>query len=113
MFPTKSQFAFHQEKKRKIDFQDGRYGGHFGFPIETILAFFFNLHDTPMLLMSLLAFRFRRISENKIFKMATIAAILESRSERFQLFYDLQVTDASDQVSSWMPYRNNFSYVCS
>ena len=29
-----------QEKKRKIDFQDGRHGGHLGFPIGTILAIF-------------------------------------------------------------------------
>ena len=34
-----------QEKKRKIDFQDG---GHFGFPIRTILAIF-DLQVTPML----------------------------------------------------------------
>ena len=34
-----------QEKKRKIDFQDG---GHLGFPIGTILAIF-DLQDTPML----------------------------------------------------------------
>ena len=27
-----------QEKKRKIDFQDCRHGGHLGFPIGTILA---------------------------------------------------------------------------
>ena len=29
-----------QEKKRKIDFQDGGCGGHFGFPIRKILAIF-------------------------------------------------------------------------
>ena len=29
-----------QEKKRKIDFQDGCHGGHLGFPINTILAIF-------------------------------------------------------------------------
>ena len=29
-----------QEKKRKIDFQDGSHGGHLGFPIGTILAIF-------------------------------------------------------------------------
>ena len=29
-----------QEKKRKIDFQDGGLGGHLGFPIGTILAIF-------------------------------------------------------------------------
>ena len=34
-----------QEKKRKIDFQDG---GHLGFPIGTILAIF-DPQDTPML----------------------------------------------------------------
>ena len=27
-----------QEKKRKIDFQDGDHGGHLGFPIGIILA---------------------------------------------------------------------------
>ena len=29
-----------QEKKRKIDFQDGGHGGHLGFLIGTILAIF-------------------------------------------------------------------------
>ena len=29
-----------QEKKRKIDFQDGGHGGHLGFPIGRILAIF-------------------------------------------------------------------------
>ena len=37
-----------QEKKRKIDFEDGHHGGHLGFPIEPILAIF-DLHVTPML----------------------------------------------------------------
>ena len=37
-----------QEKKRKIDFQDGGHGGHFGFLIGTILAIF-DLQVTPML----------------------------------------------------------------
>ena len=37
-----------QEKKRKIDFQDGRHGGHLGFPIGTVLATF-DLQVTPML----------------------------------------------------------------
>ena len=37
-----------QEKKRKIDFQDGGHGGHLGFPIGTILAIF-DLQGTPML----------------------------------------------------------------
>ena len=29
-----------QEKKQKIDFQDGCHGGHLGFPIGMILAIF-------------------------------------------------------------------------
>ena len=37
-----------QEKKRKIDFQDGSHGGHVGFPIGTILAIF-DLQVTQML----------------------------------------------------------------
>ena len=37
-----------QEKKRKIDFQDGHHGGHLGFPIGTILAIF-DLQVTLML----------------------------------------------------------------
>ena len=40
MLPTnfKSIGLLVQEKKPKIDFQDGRHGGHIGFPSETILA---------------------------------------------------------------------------
>ena len=37
-----------QEKKGKIDFQDGGHGGHLGFPIGTILATF-DLQVTLML----------------------------------------------------------------
>ena len=37
-----------QEKKQKIDFQDGCYGGHLGFPIGTVLSIF-DLQVTPML----------------------------------------------------------------
>ena len=37
-----------QEKKRKIDFQDGDHGGHLVFPTGTILTTF-DLQVTPML----------------------------------------------------------------
>ena len=37
-----------QEKKQKIDFQDGCHGSHLGFPIGTILAIF-DLQVTQML----------------------------------------------------------------
>ena len=36
-----------QEKRRKIDFQDGCHGGHLGYPTGTNLAFF-DLQVTPM-----------------------------------------------------------------
>ena len=48
MLPAKSIGFSAQEKKRKIDFQDGGHGCHLGFPIGTILAIFV-LQVTPML----------------------------------------------------------------
>ena len=50
MLPTKFQVSWLsvQEKKRKIDFQDGSNGGHLEFPIGAILASF-DLQVTPML----------------------------------------------------------------
>ena len=53
-----------QEKRIKTDFQDGGRGGHFGFPIGTILAVF-DLQVTPILptnFSSQFAFQFRRES---------------------------------------------------
>ena len=41
-----------QEKKPKIDFQDGLHVGHLGFPIRTILAIF----DLQVTLMHLIKF---------------------------------------------------------
>ena len=37
-----------QQKKRKVNFQDGGHGGHLGFPIGTVLTNFY-LQITPML----------------------------------------------------------------
>ena len=50
MLPSKSESIglSVQEKKRKIDFQDGCQSGHLGFPIGTILAIF-DLQVTLML----------------------------------------------------------------
>ena len=48
MLPSKSIGLSVQDKKRKIDFQDGGHGGHLGFPIGTILANF-DLQVTLML----------------------------------------------------------------
>ena len=50
MLPTKfkSVGLSIQEKKRKIDFEDGRHSDQLGFPIGTILPIF-DLQVTPML----------------------------------------------------------------
>ena len=63
-----------QEKKRKIDFQDG---GHLGFPIGTILAIFY-LQVTPML-PSKFGLSVQEKKQKKNFKMAAMAAILDFR----------------------------------
>ena len=47
-YPDAYYQVWTQEKKRKIDFQDGDQGGHLGFSIGTILATF-DLQVTPML----------------------------------------------------------------
>ena len=47
MLPSKFGLSV-QEKKLKIDFQDGCHGGHPGFPIGTSLAIF-DLQVIPML----------------------------------------------------------------
>ena len=66
----------------KIDFQEGGHGGHHGFPIGTILTIFDLRHpDASYQVSSQLAFWFRRRSKKQIFKMATMAAILDFLSE--------------------------------
>ena len=70
-----------QEKKRKIDFQDG---GHLGFLINTILASF-DLQVTPMLPSKFgvnWPFGSGEEAKNR-FKMAAMAAILDFRLARF------------------------------
>ena len=75
MLPTKFQVNYSllvQEKKQKIDFQDGCSGCHLGYLIRTILAVF-DLQVTLMLPTKFqLAFHFRKRREKKIFKMVAI-----------------------------------------
>ena len=50
ILPTKSRVKWPSvQKKCKINFQDGDHGGHFGFPIGTILAIV-DLQVIPILL---------------------------------------------------------------
>ena len=65
----------------KNRFLDGCHGGHLGFPIGMILANFNLCHpDASYQVSSQLAFGFRRRSEKKSFKMATMVAILDFQS---------------------------------
>ena len=74
-----------QKKKGKTDFQDGR---HLGFLIGRILAIFISTShpDDSYQFSNQLALWFRKISEKKSFKMATMTAILDFRSKQFKLF---------------------------
>ena len=67
-------------------------GSHLGFPIRMILATT-DLQVNSILAMNFesVAFRFRRKSSKQIFKMAAMAAIWDFLSQRFELFFLLQV----------------------
>ena len=99
-----------QEKKRKIDFQDGGHGGHLGFPIGMILAIF-DLQVTPMLPTKYQDFQDGCHGAHPGFTIGTILAI-----------FDLQVTpmlpskfgvnwpfdsgeEAKNRFSRWQPWR--------
>ena len=86
MLPTKFQvnWVFVQEKKRKIDFQDG---GHLGFPIGMILSCF-DLQVTPMLPTK--------------FHVNWPFGSEEEPKHRFSRW--------PPQRTSWNSYRNDFSY---
>ena len=68
-------------------------GSHLGFPIRMILATV-DLQVASILPMNFksIALRFRTKSSEQIFKMAAIAAIWDFLSQRFELFFYLQVT---------------------
>ena len=70
------------------DFQDGHHmGGHLGTGNQTILEIL-NLHVAlmPPVVSAQSYLRFRRRCHLKNFKMAAIAAILDTGTERFQQF---------------------------
>ena len=74
-----------QKKKGKIDFQNDH---HLGFPIGTILAIFISTNhpDASYQFSNQLVLWFRKISEEKSFKITAMAAILDFRSKQFKLF---------------------------
>ena len=92
MLPTKFESIglSAQEKKRKIDFQDGGHGGHLGFPTGTILAIF-DLQVTPMLPTK--------------FRVNWHLGLEEEAKNRFEIFFlSTRHPDASYQVSSQLDF---------
>ena len=68
------------EEMSKIDFQDGRWGGHLGFSISTGFAIF----DLEIIL--LLQCKFQ-LKSPKRFEITDMSAILDFRLARFYLFF--------------------------
>ena len=124
-----------QEKKRKIDFQDGGHGGHLGFPIGTILA----IYDLQVILMLPSKFGvnwpFGSGEEEKIdFQDGRHGGHLGFPIGKILATFDLQVTlmlpskfgvnwpfgsgeEAKNRFSRWRPWwpswisdRHDFSY---
>ena len=71
-----------QEKKRKIDFQDGDHGGHLEFPIGKILATF-DLQVTQMLPTKFRVNWHVGLGEEVKNRFSSLAAILDLRSAQF------------------------------
>ena len=91
-----------QEKKRKIDFQDGRHGGHLGFPIGTILAIF-DLQVTLMLPSKFgvnWPFGSGEETKNRFSRWRPWRPSWISDRHDFSYFWSTGHTDASYQVSS-------------
>ena len=91
-----------QEKKRKIDFQDGGHGGHLGFPIGTILAIF----DLQATLMVPSKFGFNwpfgsgEEAKNRFSRWRPWRPSWNSDRKDFSYFWSTSHPDASYQVSS-------------
>ena len=96
-----------QEKKRKIDFQDGGHGGHLGFPIGTILAIF----DLQITLMLPSKFRVKwhfssgEEAKNRFSRWRPWRPSWISDRHDFSYFWSTSHPDASYQVSSQLAQR--------
>ena len=137
MLPSKFgvSWPFLQEKRRKIDFQDGGHGGHLGFPIGTILAIF-DLQDTRCFLASLESIGLSvQEKKRKIdfqdgghgshlgFLIGTILAIFDLQvnlmlPSKFRVKWPFSSgEEAKNRFSRWRPSwisdQHDFSYFCS
>ena len=96
-----------QEKKRKIDFQDGCHGGHLGFPITTILATF-DLQITPMLPSNFgvnWPFSSGEEAKNRFSRWRPWGPSWISVLHNFSYFSSTSHPDASQQVWSQMAFQ--------
>ena len=102
-FQVPSQLAFLvQEKKRKIEFQFGRHGGHPGFPIRMILATF-DLKATLMIPTKLqIKWSFGSGEEAKN-RFSRRPSWIYDRND-FSYFSSTSHPDASYQVSSQLAF---------
>ena len=124
-----------QEKKRKIDFQDGCHGAHPGFKIDMILAIF-DLQVTPMLPTKFgvnWSFGLGEEAKNRFSRWLPWRPSWISDRHDFSYFWSISHPNASYQVwsqlvfgfrreaknrfSRWLPWqpswisdRHNFSY---
>ena len=103
MLPTKFRIKWPlvQEKKRKIDFQDGCHGGHLGFPIGTILAIF-DLQVIPMLptkFRVIWPFGSGETAKNRFSRWLSSQPPWISNWNDFSYFWSTSHPDASYQVS--------------
>ena len=106
LFGTGEETKQNQKKKKKKKISDGHHGGHLQFPIGTILPIF-DVQVTLNLSTKLetLPFQFRRSRNTWIFKMATLATILDFRSEKhLAILSPISHFDASYQVSSQLTF---------
>ena len=100
-----------QEKKWKIDFQDGGHGGHLGFPIGTILAIF-DLQVTLMLPTNFRVLAFGEEAKNRFSRWPPWWPSWISYLTILAIFWSTSYPDAFYQVSmgpSWISDRNDFS----
>ena len=89
-----------QEKKRKIDFQDGGNGGHLGLPIGTILAIFGLQVTLPSKFGVNWPFGSGEEAKNRFSRWRPWRPSWISNRHDFSYFRFTSHPDASDQVSS-------------
>ena len=90
-----------QEKKWKIDFQDGRHGGYLGFPIRMILLFFF-IYKLPQCFLPMLELIGLSVQEKQKIDFSSWISDWNDLS----YFWSTSHPNASYQVSSQIAFQD-------